>query len=170
MLRLLIPLLLFVIGTGAGIGGGLYLRAAPPSDEGAVGPDAAAPAPATDPEPARRHGTGDSIATGQDYIKLHNQFIVPVVEGERVTSLVVLTLGVEVPSGQREKLFTMEPKVRDVFLQELFAHANRGGFRGAFTSARNLGDLRNSLREAARYALGDLISDILIIDIVRQDN
>ncbi|KAA0909643.1 flagellar basal body-associated protein FliL [Aquicoccus porphyridii] len=163
MLKMLIPLLLLAIGMGAGIGGGLYLRPDPPADE-------TAPTPSAEPEPARSVGAHDSAAQARDYIKLNNQFIVPVVEGEKVMSLVVLTLGVEIPSGQKERLYLMEPKVRDVFLQELFAHANRGGFRGAFTSARNLDDLRSSLREAAQYALGDLISDILIIDIVRQDN
>ncbi|WP_372612832.1 flagellar basal body-associated protein FliL [Aquicoccus sp.] len=162
MLKTLIPLLLLMIGTGAGIGGGLYMRPVPPTDPPAE--DTA------DAPPERKVGHEDGAGPEQDYIKLNNQFIVPLVEGERVTSLVVLTLGVEIPSGQRERLYMMEPKVRDVFLQELFAHANRGGFRGAFTSAGNLGNLRNSLREAARNALGDLITDILIVDIVRQDN
>ncbi|KPP83533.1 MAG: hypothetical protein HLUCCO07_08260 [Rhodobacteraceae bacterium HLUCCO07] len=174
MLKILIPLLLLMIGTGAGIGGGLYMRPVPPADppaeDTADAPSMDAPAPAADAPPERKVGHEDGDGPEQDYIKLNNQFIVPLVEGERVTSLVVLTLGVEIPSGQRERLYMMEPKVRDVFLQELFAHANRGGFRGAFTSASNLGNLRNSLREAARYALGDLITDILIVDIVRQDN
>ncbi len=175
MTRFLIPVVLLLIGAGAGIGGGIYLRPDPLADAPGNAPrqDAAAQAAPPDPaatDPVRRDAGDHTTAPARDYVRFNNQFIVPVIEEDRVASLVVLTLGVEVPAGQKETLYMMEPKVRDIFLAELFAHANRGGFGGTFTSSRNLNDLRNSLREAARYALGDLVSDILIIDIVRQDN
>ena len=48
----------------------------------------------------------------------------------------------------------MEPKLRDVFLQVLFDHANMGGFRGAFTRSDVLEPLRTALREAAQKHLG----------------
>ena len=102
-------------------------------------------------------------------MKLNNQFIVPVVEDGRVASLVVMSLSVEVRTGTREVVFAREPKLRDIFLQQLFDHANQGGFRGAFTNSNTMDVLRNALREAATPVLGDSLLDVLITDIARQD-
>ena len=63
-----------------------------------------------------------------EYVKLSNQFVVPVVKGKTVVSLVVLSLSLEVPEGQKDAVFRREPKLRDSFLQVLFDHANIGGF------------------------------------------
>jgi flagellar FliL protein len=59
--------------------------------------------------------------------------------------------------------------LRDSFLQVLFNHANLGGFEGEFTDSSNLDVLRNSLREIGRRDLGDGISDVLIMEVARQD-
>ncbi|QEE37158.1 flagellar basal body-associated protein FliL [Octadecabacter sp. SW4] len=167
MKKLLLPLVLLLAGTGGGVGAGLFL-APPPAEDMAdnscgeipaseTGSDtAAAPAPDTDPD-------------GSEYARLNNQFVVPVIEEGRVAALVVLSLSVEVPVGGKEFVFTQEPKLRDVFLQVLFDHANIGGFEGAFTSSRNMGLLRTALRDSAIGAVGDRVLDVMIVDIVRQD-
>ena len=48
-------------------------------------------------------------------------------------------------------------------------HANNGGFEGAFTNATNMRNLRAALRVVARDIVGPDVSDVLIIDILRQD-
>ncbi len=68
-----------------------------------------------------------------------------------------------------EKIHAYEPKLRDVFLQVLFDHANMGGFRGAFTRSDMLTPLRTALREAAQKQLGKDIYDVLIVEMSRQD-
>ena len=148
------PLVLVILGLGAGAGAGLALRPTPMED--AETSNAVPPEAATD-EPV------------PDYVKLPNQFVVPVVEGGRITSLVILSLSLEVRQGSTEQVFQREPKLRDMFLQMLFDHANTGGFRGSFTDAANLVTLRTNLFEAAHKVLGDLVSDVLITEIVRQD-
>ena len=100
---------------------------------------------------------------------MNNQFVVPVVSGDRVQALVVLSLSLEVPAGQKDAIYAREPKLRDSFLQVMFDHANVGGFDGAFTNANNLDVLRSALREVAQKDMGDQISDVLIIEIARQD-
>jgi hypothetical protein len=145
------------------------------------GEPAAAPAkgahaaPAKTSAPAAEHGAasghgGAETAGMPDYVKLSNQFVVPVVEEGRVAAMVILSLSLEVPAGTAETVFAREPKLRDVFLQVLFDHANAGGFRGAFTDGANLKLLRRALFEVASGVLGDLVSDVLIVDIVRQDS
>lgn len=166
----LLPILLAVIGLGAGIGAGILLKPAPEEvvidpcgDEGATTEHAA----------ADDHGEAAADDHGEppayDYVKLNNQFVVPVVEGGRVTSLVILSVSLETVVGGSEQVFAKEPKLRDGFLQVLFDHANAGGFKGSFTEASNMDALRRAMLDVAKKALGSAVSDVLIIDIVRQD-
>ena len=106
----------------------------------------------------------------REYVKLNNQFIVPVVQKGTVQSLVILSISLEVALGESEKVFQLEPKLRDSFLQVMFDHANSGGFDGAYTNSNTMEVLRTALFETARGILGKTVSDVLIIDIVRQDN
>ena len=94
----------------------------------------------------------------------------PVVESGVVRSLVILSVSLEVGTGTSQEVYAVEPKLRDSFLQVLFDHANAGGFEGAFTNSNNMEILRVALLEAAQKALDKKVSDVLIVDIVRQDN
>ncbi|GGE47390.1 flagellar basal body-associated protein FliL [Primorskyibacter flagellatus] len=159
----LLPLILIILGIGGGAGAGFMLKPAP-EVAALANPCGDMPAATEPTEPAAPLPPED-----RDYVKMNNQFIVPVVEEGRVASLVVLSLSVEVQTGTREMVFAREPKLRDIFLQQLFDHANQGGFRGAFTNSNTLDVLRNSLREAGVHVLGDSLLDVLITDIARQD-
>lgn len=166
MLRKLLPVLLALIGLGAGIGAGLVLR--PSQEHAAEGGEA----PAKDGEHAEA-GEGEEaepVEGAPDYVKMNNQFVVPVVEEGRVASMVVLSLSLEVAAGNTEMVYQREPKLRDEFLSVLFDHANVGGFSGSFTDGANLVTLRTSLKEAAALVLGPVVSDVLITDIARQDS
>ena len=176
-MRLLLPLVLALIGAGAGVGAGLYLRPAPevPADTAAgdaaagdTGPDAAGAedgdgADDAPPEP-------DYPGLGQtDFVRMSNQFVVPVLDQGAISALVVLSLSLETAPGMREMVFVREPKLRDAFLQVLFDHANAGAFDGNFTASARIETLRRRLREAARPILGRDVYDVLITDIARQD-
>ncbi len=166
MLSKLIPLVFLILGTGAGVGAGVFLSA--PQDAGAHGETHTQEA-AKEHAGKKDHADGEEAAT-TDFVKLNNQFVVPVVQNQRVASLVVASLSIEIQGGAGDNVFAREPKLRDSFLRVLFDHANMGGFDGAFTQAGNLDVLRRSLREAARKELGDDVVDVLITDIARQDN
>jgi flagellar protein FliL len=190
MLRKLFPGLLALIGLGGGMGVGLVLRPSPEA-EGHVEPaaeagHAAEPAPDAAEEHATKEPTSDDASHaeeagpadggdehgegGPEYVKMNNQFVIPVVEDRRVVSMVVLTLSLEVDSGGAETVYAREPKLRDAFLQVMFDHANVGGFSGTFTDAANLIGLRTNLKEAAAMILGTVVRDVLITDIARQDS
>lgn len=104
-----------------------------------------------------------------DFIKLDRQFVVPVLEGDRVASLVVLSIAIEVDEGSGDVVFAQEPKIRDAFLRVLFTHAQSRGFDGEFTRENRLADLRGSLQEAASDILGKISHGVLLTNIVRQD-
>jgi hypothetical protein len=162
----LIPIILALAGLGAGTGAGLFLR-----------PQAAAPQEPHASDTAPKAETGDEpmatpdLATAPvpDFVKLNNQFVVPVIKDGSVSALVVLALSLELRSGGAELVYQREPKLRDAFLQVLFNHANTGGFDGNFTSGRNMGLLRNALLESAQKILGNAVAKVLIVDVVRQD-
>ncbi len=105
----------------------------------------------------------------REFVKLNNQFVVPVVADETVVSLVVISLSLEIEGGQRETVFAREPKLRDAFLQVMFDHANLGGFNGAFTDTQTLDRLRRALHDVAINILGPMVTEVLIQDIARQD-
>jgi flagellar protein FliL len=152
-MRKLLPVLVILLGSGAGIGAGLFLRPVPaevPEDQAEMVPDE----PAEPPE----------------YVKLNNQFVIPVLEDGRIEAMVILSINLEVAPGSTETVFAHEPKLRDAFLQVLFDHANAGGFRGSFTDGANLINLRSALKEVAVETLGEIVKDILIVDIGRQDS
>lgn len=163
----ILPILLALIGLGAGIGAGMALRPEPEpalaeNPCGEVEMASARPAPPVDEE-------AEEGAPSSDFVKINNQFVVPVVRNGSVTSLVVMSLSVEVVVGQSSAIYQREPKLRDIFLQVMFDHANAGGFDGAFTAGPNMKALRNALFEAAYAEVGEYVLDVLVTDIARQD-
>ena len=164
MLGKILPILIMLVGLGGGVAADIALRPEPEP------PDQSDNAPTCEPGTVAADLPAEPVAEGQhDYVKLNNQFVVPVVQDGKVGSLVVLSITLEVAAGQSPSIYEREPKIRDVFLQVLFDHANSGGFAGAFTAATRMTTLRTALREVARQTLGPVVTDVLIIDIVRQD-
>ena len=164
MKNILIPVILTLFGTGAGIGVAMFLQ------------DEEVPLPLQSDDPCGDAGTQtahspapDSDAP-KDYARLNNQFVIPVVQDGRVAALVVMSLSLEVVLGTSASVFAAEPKLRDGFLQNMLDHANRGGFSGNFTQGTTMQILRNDLVMTAQDILGDIVLDVLITDIVRQDS
>jgi hypothetical protein len=160
MIRLLIPVVLLLLGLGGGVGAGLLLSNPPPAD--IVAETESTPEVIDDP-------SGPSPSGLTEFVRLNNQFVVPIVRNGTVRSLVVMSLTLEVDLGNNQTVFSQEPRLRDSFLQVMFAHANAGGFDGSFTQAVTMAPLRAALRDAARQALGAIAHDVLIVDITRQD-
>ena len=167
MIGRLIPLILPLVGLGAGVGAGFALRPDAPAEVTPAEDAETIPAGETLAEPAAPVAEGE---TAPEYAKMNNQFVVPVLENGRVVSMVILSLSIEIPAGGAEEVYAREPKLRDSFLQVLFDHANAGGFRGSFTDGSNMVLLRRALLESARAVLGQTARDVLITDIVRQDS
>lgn len=181
MMRLLIPVILLLVGTGGGIGAGMMLSS-PAEEVAEAGEDKAegdkdeateeTAEEAHEEEPAdaaEASEEGEGEAAGFAYVKLNNQFVVPVLAEGYVAALVVMSLSLEVTAEASPSVYAMEPKLRDAFLQVMFDHANTGGFSGEFTMAERTQALRKALREAARKIAGKGVHDVLIIDMVRQD-
>jgi len=167
MKTFLIPIVLLVLGTGAGTGAGLFLAPARQEKTACDAPECQAQDRAV--ERSAAPALVDA-SPEREYVKLNNQFVIPVVEDEAVTALVVMSLNLEVTVGSRTAIFAAEPKLRDRFLQVMFDHANNGGFSGNFTTGTKMRALRNELLRAAQDVSGARVTDVLVIDLVRQDS
>lgn len=172
----LLPILLVVLGLAGGVGAGLFLAPAPePSAACGPAPEAAcpevSPAGTGDPDPSAAASPPPVLLPGEavDYVKLNNQFVIPVIVADTVSALVVVSLTLEVTAGTNTAVFDREPRLRDAFLQVLFDFAYSGGFDGPFTQSANLATLRRALRETGQSVIGPTVRDVLIVDIVRQE-
>ncbi|MGR1580920.1 flagellar basal body-associated FliL family protein [Thalassobius sp. S69A] len=165
-MKKLLPLILPIIGIGAGVGAGIFLQPDPPpaAEEYAMEHKAEAHETDVHEDVSEHDAEGDP-----QYVKLNNQFVVPIIEQGTVTSIVVLSLSLELMSGNPEDVYAKEPKLRDGFLQILFDHSNMGGFSGAFTSASKTDTLRRGMLSFARKTVGPGVAGVLITDLARQD-
>lgn len=165
MKAFLLPFTLLLSGIGGGVGAGLFLGAPAPDNATENMLECTPP----DSDTIAVAAASVDVSTEREYAKLNNQFIIPLVEEGTVASLVVMSLNLEVTIGSRTAIFAAEPKLRDRFLQVMFDHANTGGFSGNFTTGTNMRVLRNDLLRVAKDVSGDRVTDVLILDIVRQD-
>lgn len=150
MKKLIMLVLAVLLVAGGGVAAGYFLR----------------PHEVTPPEEV-----AEATPTGHDeYTKITNPFIIPLIEGPRIESIVVISLAIETKPGGAERVYSVEPKLRDAFLSVMFDHANTGGFRGAFTDGQNLERLRRQLRDVAIKLMPDTVTNVLITDIGRRDS
>lgn len=172
-MKKLIPVFLVILGIGAGVGSGLAMR--PDKDTQAV--DASrncAPGDGSDVVLQDVFDRDDDLYKSEEsrkkleYIKLSNQFTVPILNDDSVEAMIVMSLSLELKSGQSETVYLREPKLRDVLLQVMFDHANMGGFRGTYTDSGKLETLRRGFLDVAQGVLGEVVTEVLITDIVRQ--
>ncbi|WP_170327815.1 flagellar basal body-associated protein FliL [Ruegeria arenilitoris] len=170
-MKKLLPVIFLLVGLGAGIGAGVMLS--PSESKEAAKQEKSEPKAEKPKEKSAKAKDGKAgkkdKPSDYEYLKLTKQFVVPVVDSERIEALVTMSLSLEITPGMTEAFYAVEPKLRDGFLQVMFDHANTGGFDGAFTESDNLKVLRKALLETARRDLGDDVSQVLIMSVSRQD-
>ena len=94
MIRKLLPIILALLGLGIGVGAGIFLRPVPEAEAVHV------------PEPL-------DPALTPEYVKMANQFVVPVLVKGKVSAMIILSLSLEVKKGMTAEVYDAEPKLRD---------------------------------------------------------
>ena len=166
MKLLLIPIVCLILGVGGGVGAGIFLL--PDADNEAEIASTDINADGAGEQTVEPPAEVSLEVSGVEYIDLANQFIVPLLVDGKVSAIVVLAIGLEVAEGTMQEVMLGEPKLRAAFLQTLFNHANNGGFDGNFTAFSTLQTLRRELLLVAQSISGVRVSDVLILDVVRQ--
>ncbi len=167
MIAKLVPVVFLLLGMAAGASTALFMeKSGIPAGDATTAPDSK----------TLEKGAEKGIPTDgkegpeeKEYVRLANQFVVPVIERGKIRSLVVLTISIETSPGHQEDIFARQPKLRDSFLEVLFDYSNTGGFAGAFTNTTALQSLKAELTKVARRELGEFVDAVLIEDIMRQD-
>jgi flagellar protein FliL len=113
--------------------------------------------------------TEEAQSEAHAFIDMERKFVVPLVRGNRVRSMVVVDLRLEVRASGENRALALKPKLRDAFLDVLYALAVGGAFDGDLYSNNIQDEMRARLLEAARQVLQDDASAVLIAELLRQD-
>jgi hypothetical protein len=175
-MKRLMPLLIALLGLGAGVAAGLVLKPVPEEPDSAAGEpcpehsEIPCTAQETDPLKPSAHA-GVELHGEPAYVPMEKPFVVPVFEGQKVVAMVVVSLSVATDEEGAHAVEAVQPRLRDGFLKAMFRHANSGGFDGLFTTGQKMEDLKSALLASAREAMpGAPVTEVLITEIARQDS
>lgn len=163
MIKKLLPLLSLIVGLGGG--GAAAIVLAPAAEK----PDGLSTDAAEDSKAEQVPDDHDARPGDTEIVKLPNQFVIPVILNNRVRAMVILTVALEVQTGAADEVRMLEPKLRDMFLSELFSLAALDGFRDEIISRQTLDLVKRALTERSKDVLGKQVVTVLITDMARQD-
>jgi flagellar protein FliL len=115
------------------------------------------------------HGKEGGASGGVIYFKFTREFVVPVVSQGRVTSLVILNLNLEADENMSQKLFEMEPKLRDNIMTTLITISNDGKTFESMTDVENYESIRSMVMMNLKSVMATGIHNVLIVDLAKQD-
>lgn len=108
--------------------------------------------------------SGDSA-----YYKFSREFVVPIMRGGQVKSLVILHISLETDTETSDSLFTEEPKLRDNIMTTLIELSNDGRTLEELTNVNNYETIRSMILMNLNDAISDGIKNVLIVDVAKQD-
>ncbi len=114
------------------------------------------------------HGKKDSSGASS-YYKFSREFVVPIMKGGQVTSLVILHISLETDSSTSEKLFSEEPKLRDNIMTTLIGLSNDGRTLERPTDINNYETIRSMILMNLKDSIDDGIQNVLIVDMAKQN-
>ncbi|MDO5621237.1 MAG: hypothetical protein Q4G24_07185 [Paracoccus sp. (in: a-proteobacteria)] len=153
LLFLLLPILAFIGGALSGE----MLAPKPPIPETGEMPEAGTTQPGELQADMKMAG-----------FRFPSQFFVPVMRQGQVSSVMVLSLTIEMAEADQEAIYRQEYRLRDALLRQLLIYANSGGFDGNFTAEPRMEALRRELLRATHDVADAPVHAVLVEDITRQ--
>lgn len=179
------PALIAGVCIAAGGAGGYFLKSgsAAPAASAADGHEAPKPSHGEDKggshdekkaEKKDSHGGdaghGASTATTEyAYYKFSREFVVPMIQDDRVKSLVIFNLNLEVEPSVSQELFSKEPVVRDNIMSTLIKLSNDGKTFQSLSNVENYETMRSMVLKNLQTEVAAGIHNVLILDMARQD-
>ena len=127
---------------------------------------------AADSHKAKEVSSGHDGAAGTSgvvYFKFTREFVVPIMHDRKVESLVIININLEADSGISQKLFSMEPKIRDNIMTTLIELSNDGHTFDNITDVESYETIRAMVLMNLQKAIPTGIENVLIVDIAQQD-
>ena len=133
--------------------------------------DYAADKKASDKKDAKKGDGYDSGSSSGDsaYYKFSREFVIPIMRGGQVRSLVILHISLETDESTADDLFSEEPKLRDNIMTTLIALSNDGRTLEELTNVNNYETIRAMILMNLQDAISDGIRNVLIVDVAKQD-
>ena len=111
-------------------------------------------------------GGGDGEPT---YYKFSREFVVPIIENDRVKSLVILNLNLQVDSSASQSLFSQEPVLRDNIMTTLITLSSDDTVFNSLNSIEHYETIRSMILKNLQDAFSGDVQNVLILDMARQD-
>ena len=117
------------------------------------------------------HGDSGGGASSGDvtYFKFSREFVIPLMGEDRVESLVILNINLEVDSNISGKLFSMEPKVRDNINTTLIELSSHGDTMRTLGNVESYETMRTMILMNLKNVLPEGVENVLIVDMGKQD-
>lgn len=126
-------------------------------------------AKAKDDKHAKSGSKGSGAPGGVAYYKFSREFVVPLLENGRVSSLVILNINLEIDESVSAKMFSMEPAVRDNIMTTLVSLANDGKTFQTLSDIESYESMRALVLMNLKKVVPSGVRNVLILDMARQD-
>lgn len=117
------------------------------------------------------HGGRHAEASSSEiqYFDFSREFIVPIMRDQRVESLVIININLEVQSSVMDKLFSVKPKLRDSIMTTLVGLSNDGTTLVDPTNVDSYETIRSVILLNLSSVVASGIENVLIMDLAKQD-
>lgn len=116
------------------------------------------------------HGSSAySSADNTEYYSFSREFVVPIMKDKRVDSLILLNINLEVQSSAMDKMFSINPKIRDNIMTTLVELSNDGKTLEDPTNVDSYETIRSMILLNLSSVVASGIENVLIMDIAKQD-
>tara|TARA_R100000365_G_C2748660_1_gene81078 strand:+ start:6533 stop:7063 length:531 start_codon:yes stop_codon:yes gene_type:complete len=112
---------------------------------------------------------GEAASGEVTFYKFTREFVVPMIEDDRVKSLVILNLNLEIDTSISQELFSKEPILRDNIMTTLVKLSSGGKTMDSITDVDNYETLRSMILSNLQNEIPEGIHNVLILDMARQD-
>ncbi|MEM6649159.1 MAG: hypothetical protein AAF603_02800 [Pseudomonadota bacterium] len=103
------------------------------------------------------------------HLKFSRPFVVPVADGWRTQSLIVITLNVEMHNDVSMDIPNLQEKLRDKMMTGLVTFSHEGGFTGPMTDPALYEKIRLVTRDSIEKLYPEKVGDVLILEMLRRD-
>lgn len=117
----------------------------------------------------KKNDHGSLLASKTSYYKFSREFIVPIMRENRVDSLIILNINLEVDSAVFDDLFSMDPKLRDNIMTTLIKLSNDGTTFESFAEVQSYETIRSMIALNLKNVVASGINNVLILDMAKQD-
>ena len=166
-MKLIIASVLNIALDAGGDAGGTMLR--PQASDMAAKDADGKKADGKDKKGDKKKGKEGEEVSDYYHVKFSRPFIVPVADGWRTQSLIVITLNVEMHNDISIDTPNLQEKMRDKMMTGLVSFSHEGGFAGSMTDPVLYEKIRQVARESIETMYPEKVGDVLILEMLRRN-